>query len=95
MDAKLFGVPLILWGVLCIVLTIVWVSVWPSEKVAATNEVRYFILRWFHALTWLLLAVAAFLTAFNWLGGAATARMVALLSLIAYLIFMGTFVTAR
>lgn len=95
MKTKLLNVPLPLWGILCLILAMVWVVVWPREKAAATDEVRYLILRWFHALTWLLLAIAAFLAAYNWLGGAATARVVALLSLVAYLLFLGTFVMAR
>ena len=95
MEAKLFGVPLVIWGVVCIVFTIVWVVIWPSDKVTSIDGVRYVILRWFHALTWLLLALAAFLAAFNWLGGTQTARAVALLSLSVYLIFMGTFVFTR
>lgn len=95
MDAKLLGVPFVIWGILCIGLTVVWIIFWPSTKVTATDGMRYIILRWFHALTWLLLAFAAFLAAFNWLGGAGTARVVAFLSLITYLIFMATFVFSR
>jgi hypothetical protein len=95
MDAKLFGVPLVLWGALCLVLTVIWIIIWPSDKANAVDSLRFFILRWFHALVWLLLAIAAFLAAFNLLGGASTARMVAFLSLITYLVFMVTFTISR
>lgn len=95
MDGKLFGVPLIVWGVLCCVLTVVWIIVWPSDKATTTTGLRFVILRWFHALVWFLLAIAAFLAAFNVLGGTTTARIMALLSLLTYLIFIGTSITTQ
>lgn len=95
MHAKLFGVPLVVWGVFCLVLTAVWVVVWPHQRAVEAEGLRFLVLRWFHALVWLLLAIAAFVAAFGVLGGAATARIVALLSLVTYLIFMATFVTSR
>jgi hypothetical protein len=93
--SKLWGVPNLVWGGVCLVLAIVWVIVWPSDKVAAGAVLRFFILRWFHALTWLLLALAAFIAAFKLFGGDGTARLVAFLSLPVYLIFLITFVTSR
>jgi hypothetical protein len=95
MDGKLLGVPLVVWGGLCFALTVVWIIIWPSDKAAATAGLRFVILRWFHALVWLFLAIAAFLAAFNVLGGIAIARTVAFLSLLTYLIFVGTFLTTR
>lgn len=94
MQSKLLGVPLVVWGGLCTLLTIVWVFVWPSEKVIPGNFLNFFILRWFHALTWLFLALAALIAAFKQEGGRLLARRVAFLSLIAYLVFMFTFVTS-
>ena len=93
--AKLFGVPLVIWGALCCALTVLWVVVWPSGKAAATSGLRFVVLRWFHALAWLFLAIAAFLASSNVLGGTATARPVALLSLLTYMAFMGTLITTR
>ncbi|MBK9711019.1 MAG: hypothetical protein IPO81_06715 [Kouleothrix sp.] len=90
MDRKFLGVPLVVWGTLCIVLTIVWSIFWPHQKAATTTGLRFVILRWFHALVWLLLAIAAFLAAIDGLGGPALARTVAFLSLIAYLVFLVT-----
>ena len=49
--------------------------------------------RWFHALTWLLLATAAFLTGFKVL--AQIAQPIALLSLLVYIIFMVTLFTSQ
>jgi hypothetical protein len=95
MTGRLFGIPLVIWGALCCALTVLWVVVWPSAKAAATSGFRFVVLRWFHTLAWLFLAIAAFLAALDAPGGAATARPVALLALLTYLVFMGTFLTAR
>ncbi|MBA3468441.1 MAG: hypothetical protein H0T53_02240 [Herpetosiphonaceae bacterium] len=91
LENKLLGIPLVVWGIVCLALTIVWVLVWPSERVAVASGLRFVILRWFHALTWLLLAVAAFLAALS-SGGAGRARPVAQLALVVYLVFMATFI---
>lgn len=95
MDEKFLGVPLVVWSALCLVLTVVWIIFWPSDKTAATAGIRFVILRWFHALVWLFLALAAFLAAFHLLGGPAVARAVAFLALIIYLVFMGTLFSIR
>lgn len=83
-----------MWGLLCLALTVVWVFVWPRDRAGQPGTARYVIVRWFHALTWLLLALAAFIGAFDLLGGAGLAKPVALLSLAVYLIFMGTLFTS-
>lgn len=94
MTRTFLGVPLLLWGIGCLVLTGVWVVLWPSDRVVAQEGLRFIILRWFHALTWLLLGVAAFVAGFNILGGARLAQPIALMSLVVYLIFMATFITS-
>lgn len=94
MDMKLLGVPLYFWGVICLAVATVWIFVWPN-RAAARAGLRFFILRWFHTLVWLLLALAAFMAGFNILGGVGTAQPVALLSLLVYLVFMFAVVTSR
>lgn len=95
MEEKLFGIPLVVLGGICLALTVVWVFVWPGDKATSLTGLRFFILRWFHALVWLLLAIAAFMAAFHAPGGAPAIRVVALLSLIVYLVFMFVFITSR
>jgi len=90
MDTTLLGVPLIFWGAICLFFAITWALIWPSHKGATLHGLRYFIMRWFHALVWLLLALAAFIAAFTGPSGALVAPSLAFLSLIAYLIFMVT-----
>ena len=95
LESKLWGIPNLAWGVVCLILTIVWIIVWPSDKVISSDTIRFFILRWFHALTWLLLALAAFIAAFKLFDGENTARFVAFFSLPVYIIFLLTFMTSR
>ncbi|SRR6266508_1226465 len=95
MNTKLLGIPLAILGIGCLVLTIVWIFVWPRDRANRSAIIQYIILRWFHALTWLLLALAAFIAGYNVLGGINLAKPIALLSLIVYLIFMITFTTSR
>lgn len=94
MESKILGVPLVVWGGLCLALAVVWGIVWPSDRAGPVGAPRYIILRWFHALVWLLLALAAFCAAFDVLGGAA-ARVAAAIALIAYLVFILTLTTSR
>jgi hypothetical protein len=72
----------------------VWTVWWPRDRVGAAQGVRFVILRWFHALTWLLLAIAAFLAGLNPVASGA-ARLIAFCGLIVYLVFMATLVTSR
>jgi hypothetical protein len=92
MAQNFLGLPLLLWGVICLAMTVVWIFVWPKDRANSAHPVRYFIIRWFHAFVWLFLAAAAFIAGFNILGGGA-AQPVALLSLITYITFLITLST--
>ena len=59
---------------------------------------RYLILRWSHAVVWLLLALSCFARASETLGGAGIvgmANILALLALVVYVAFMATLLTAN
>ena len=56
-----FGVPWFLWAGLSLILAVVWVYVGPHTKMTTTSGFRFFVIRWGHALTWLLLAINFFL----------------------------------
>jgi len=60
---KLWGIPLVVWGVLGLGISVVWLFVWPSDKVDGASALEFLVLRWFHAIVWLLLAAAAFMAA--------------------------------
>lgn len=88
MYTKLFGVPVFVWGGICLLLTILWIFVWPHNRVVPTDRLRYIVLRCFHALVWLILALAAFVAGFDGLGGESVAKPIAFLSLMVCLIFI-------
>lgn len=99
MENKLLGIPYLVWAAAALLVSLIWVFFWPSDRVNLPTHGwletgRYLILRWGHALTWLLLCIAALIAGFPALGGASIAQPVAFASLIVYLIFMGTLLTS-
>ena len=94
-ERAFFGIPY--WVIIpfCLIMTAVWVRVWPRKRISSAGGFRTIALRWFHALTWLLLTFAAVVAGFGLLGGEITARWIALGSLAVYLIFIATLVTSK
>ena len=72
--------PWFLWAGLAMILSIVWVFVGPHTKMPAAPGFRYFIIRWGHALTWLLRGMNP---SFN-----GTANSIAAIGGLAYLLFV-------
>lgn len=89
MEKTFLGLPLALWAIGCLELTLVWVYVWPQGRAAGQQGLRYVALRWFHALTWLLLGIAAFVASDRALGGVSLAKPIALAALAVYSLFIG------
>ena len=68
MDGTLLGIPLFTWGLVCLGLAVVWYTVWPKDRTPEplTKLPEYkprpawmqSVLRWFHALVWVMLAAA-------------------------------------
>ena len=84
-DERMLGVPWIVWGLACLLVAGIWLIVWPQSRVTARSGPRFLILRWAHALVWLLLAAAALLAG---LGKGSVAGGVAFLALPIYLTFV-------
>ena len=95
MGEKLFGIPLVVWSLLCFGIAVIWIYVWPSDRVVESTGARYLILRWSHFVVWVLLGLAALVADLNVADGAKMAKAVALVSLAVYLIFLGTLATSR
>lgn len=92
MASPVFGIPWPVLGLLCLVVAAVYTVVWPRPRdpAARTRPAwRHLVLRWGHALVWLLLALSCFVRPARSLGGPATANALALLALIAYVLFLG------
>jgi hypothetical protein len=66
MEETLLGIPFFTWGRVCLGLAVLWYFIWPKDKTpeslkqSPTYKPRpvwvHSVLRWFHALAWVLLA---------------------------------------
>lgn len=61
MNKGFLSVPWHLWALLSLALSVVWVFVGPHTQMPADSSPRFLVVRWGHALTWLLLAISFFL----------------------------------
>jgi hypothetical protein len=64
---RFLGLSLFLWGALCLFLAVIFTLVVPQQA-SASFGVRFLVLRWGHALVWLLLGLVCFARGAN-LGG--------------------------
>lgn len=87
----LLNIPYFAWMALALILAIVWVYVGPHTKMPMTLGLRYLIIRWGHALTWLLLALS-FSRSVRGLSPSlnGVANVVALMAGLVYLLFIVT-----
>lgn len=92
------GVSLLIWGCLCLMVALIYLFISPrliKRRQSPYAKWRYLVLRWFHSLVWLLLALSCFLWGEYLNGGAVLANVLALLSLAIYLVFIVTFIVDR
>lgn len=81
------------WAAACLALAVVWIFVWPSDRAGANRSgLHFLVLRWGHALCWLLLAVSCFVRGMR---GEGPANLLALAALGVYALFVANLVTAR
>lgn len=45
------------WTAIALVIAVIFVFIWPHKVVTVTSGFRYLVIRWGHALTWILLAI--------------------------------------
>ena len=81
------NIPYIVWSLFALILAIVWVYVGPHTKMDVAPGFRYLVIRWGHALTWLLLAVSFFLRGFS-LSMNGWANLIAMAGAVIYLLFI-------
>jgi hypothetical protein len=93
----LLDVPWLIWGGICLVVTAIYTVVRPSpgQPAAVHAAWRRPVLRWAHALVWLVLAGSCFLRITDGSGSEAVANGMALLALPLYSIFLVALVTDR
>lgn len=95
MDNTLFGIPLALWAMICLGIAAVYYYIWPRphlRRATPRTTWRHLVLRYAHALVWVLLAAGCFvgMAGFSTLG-----LLLALAALPAYAIFLVTLLRDR
>ena len=84
--------PWALWASFAFAVAALFAFVAPGSS--GTTGLRFVVLRWFHPLTWLLLALSAVMRG-SLVDAARPADLVAQLALIMYVLFLLTFLRAR
>jgi hypothetical protein len=51
------NLPWFAWAVIALLIAVLYSFVWPKDRMADPTGFRFLILRWGHALTWLLLTI--------------------------------------
>lgn len=75
------------WAVFALVVAVIYSFVWPRRAATMATGFRFFVIRWGHAVTWLLLAINFVLRGISpSLNG--LANLVALAGGISYFFFM-------
>ena len=89
MAQTFLGVPLVIWGVVCLGVAALYYFVWPEPEADSAPRPAWMrlVLRWFHSLVWLLLAAACFLQS---AGVSEIGRTVGGIGLLVYVVFMVT-----
>ena len=99
MNSLFLWLPWTLWGCLGLIGAGVYVMLWPRPRAGSLTQPRptwrHFILRWFHALVWVLLALSCFIRGTLLPGGSGVANVLTLLGLAVYLVFFMTLAVDR
>lgn len=81
------GLSWFVWAALALIVAVIYTFVWPQKAMATNTGFRFLVIRWGHALTWLLLAIHFALRGISpSLNG--PANLIALTGGIVYLLFM-------
>lgn len=76
------------WALVCSVVAVFYVVRWPASRAGAERRgFRYVVLRWFHALVWLVLAASVGLYALEDERLPRVAKGLAVLALVLYAVF--------
>jgi hypothetical protein len=51
------NLPWFVWAAVALLVAILYSFVWPRDRIAELSSFRFLVLRWGHALTWLLISV--------------------------------------
>ena len=88
MGITLLGVPLVFWAVVCFSIAVAYYFFWPkpsSRRQTPRTPFQHIVLRYFHALVWVLLGIGCLL---GWFSSGELGRWVALAAIPVYAIFL-------
>ncbi len=85
MGTTLWGLPMYVFGILCLVLALSYGVQWPKAVGRERPFLTHLIIRWGHSLVWLLLAIACFLW---YVGSNPLGNQLAANAMILYIIFI-------
>lgn len=88
MGTTLWGFPMYFFGVFCLILALIYAVQWPKAVGRERPLIAHLIMRWGHALVWLLLAASCFLW---YVGSNPLGNQLAANAMILYLIFIIAF----
>lgn len=91
----LFGIPLLFWGLGCLVVAAAYYRLWPQpspKRSLPRTSFQHFVLRYGHMLVWLLLAAGCFLAG---AGYASIGLTLAFAALPVYIVFLVMLVQDR
>jgi hypothetical protein len=91
----LFGIPLAFWGIGCLAVAMAYYRIWPMpspKRSQARTSWQHFVMRYGHALVWVLLAGGCFLA--GW-GQTAIGLALAAAALPVYIVFLVMLVQDR
>jgi hypothetical protein len=81
------NLPWFLWAGIALLIAVIYTFVWPHKTAIDSAGFSFFILRWGHGLTWILLTISFFLRgidpSFN-----GAANLIALAAGLVYLLFI-------
>ena len=95
LSETLLGVPLVFWGGISLAIGAAYLFVWPKpepRRVSLRTTREHVVLRYFHSIVWVLIAVGCFLGA---AGYGDIGRWFALLGIPVYIIFLVSVVRDR
>ena len=81
------NLPWFLWAVFAFIVAVIYSFVWPHKALTDLSGFRFFVLRWGHALVWILLTINFLLRGINpSLNN--VANLIALAGCLIYLLFV-------
>ncbi len=90
-----FNLPWFAWAGLALIIAVIYFNLWPQKAVTNPSGFRFVVIRWGHALVWILLTISLALRGFS-SAFTGMANIIALAGGLAYVLFLiMTFVVTK